>query len=406
MPELHGFFSISIVALFTIFLCVKQNSFATVLCLAFTIRIIILMMNYNGFPLPETSGDQENFENQAWIWSQGNFIDIIKNFTGPDPYFISWIVSILYFFTDRSILMAQSLSLFFGMGTIYICMLATKEIFNEKNAIKLGFILAFFPTLILYSCLFLRESFSWFFLGFSILYIVKWLKSGGVINFSLAIGGFLFLNLFHGALTIGGFVFMFYVFMNSLKTILIGLPLKILNCFALSSIILIFILLGLIVSETVQIDKLRILDLWTNPEFILEQIKNLNEISRTSFPEFLIPETFYQLIYLAPLKIIYFIISPLPWNINSYLDFLGFIDSLFYIILFVYLFTKIKIIWSDPTLKLIFIIMMSYLCVFGISIGNYGSAIRHRTKIFIILIILVIDKIPRLVWKKSKNYNN
>ena len=48
-----------------------------------------------------------------------------------------------------------------------------------------------------------------------------------------------------------------------------------------------------------------------------------------------------------------------------------------------------KVIWKDPALKLILIILLSYILIFAVGVGNFGTGIRHRSKFVLMLLILM-----------------
>ena len=76
--------------------------------------------------------------------------------------------------------------------------------------------------------------------------------------------------------------------------------------------------------------------------------------------------------------------------------------------LFILFIKNFKSIWSDQTLRIILIILASYLIFYGLATGNFGTGLRHRTKFIIISILMVAPWIPRLVFfdKKQRNINN
>ena len=53
-------------------------------------------------------------------------------------------------------------------------------------------------------------------------------------------------------------------------------------------------------------------DLSTKVDRILDQINNVNK-GTAKYPSWLVPETGYEIIYTAPLRMIYFVFSPFPW---------------------------------------------------------------------------------------------
>ena len=110
--------------------------------------------------------------------------------------------------------MAQSISLLFAMGSIFMAIIITEIIWDKSSAKKVGWILAFFPTIVLYSTLFTREPYSWFLL--TALYgIVRWSQDRGPGSLLIAcrIHGATFS---HGALILGGLIY-FLLFFSILK---------------------------------------------------------------------------------------------------------------------------------------------------------------------------------------------
>ena len=59
-----------------------------------------------------------------------------------------------------------------------------------------------------------------------------------------------------------------------------------------------------------------------------------------------------------------------------------------------------------PTLKIILILLLAYLVVYGIGVGNFGTGIRHRSKFAIIFIILAAPLLPKIILNiKNKLHN-
>ena len=151
MPELLGFTGIALVALLTLLLARCWPMAGKLLVVALAVRVAAILFGYFVAPLPDSGADARSFERLAWVWSQGGFFEALGHFTGPHSYFISWILAVLYSLTDRSLLMAQSVSLLFGMGTVFMGWLLARKLWGDRVAAKAGWVLALFPTLILYS---------------------------------------------------------------------------------------------------------------------------------------------------------------------------------------------------------------------------------------------------------------
>jgi len=66
------------------------------------------------------------------------------------------------------------------------------------------------------------------------------------------------------------------------------------------------------------------------------------------------------------------------------------------------IFCNRKAIWKDPALRIILIILLAYIIVYGVGVGNFGSGIRHRSKFAIELILLAAPLIPRFIFLNKK----
>ena len=79
---------------------------------------------------------------------------------------------------------------------------------------------------------------------------------------------------------------------------------------------------------------------------------------------------------------------------------MGLFDGLFFIILTLIL-LKILNLYGVKFTQNYLNNLASYLIIYGISTGNFGTGIRHRTKFIIIFIILVSPWIPNISFNKN-----
>ena len=86
--------------------------------------------------------------------------------------------------------MIQSLGLLFGIGSIFFGWMLAKKIWDNSKANKVGWFLALFPSLVLYSVLTMREVYISFFFLVAIYGIVSWYRTPSIYWIVLAIFGF------------------------------------------------------------------------------------------------------------------------------------------------------------------------------------------------------------------------
>ena len=95
--------------------------------------------------------------------SNNGFFYVLDQFKGPDPRFISWLYAIFYSLLGRSMMMAKSVGLLFGIGCVFLSWLLAKKVWNNKIANKVAWTVLF-PSLVLYSVITMREVYIVFFL--------------------------------------------------------------------------------------------------------------------------------------------------------------------------------------------------------------------------------------------------
>lgn len=405
MTDSLGFISLAIVIFVTYLISLRWPSVSKILFVALFVRIVVLLIGHNLFPLPDSDADAFRFENRAWGYAQDGFENILIHYKGPHTYFLSWIISIPYSLFGRNVLMAQSITLFFGMGSVFFGWLITKKLWDDNSAKKAGWFLALFPSLVLYSVLILREAYCSFFLLLAIFGMVNFFKKESYKSFFLIMFGFIAATFFHGAFIFG--LIIFIIIFSFQKTVsmlndLKNLKIKIKNLIIISFLILSSVIL---INNFSDIPKVgRLVGATNVQEYILEKTQ-LHHKGEAKYPEWLTPKTVTEIFYKSPVRVIYFLFSPFLWDLNKLAHIIGMFDGLLYLYLTYKIFCNRKIIWADPVLRAIFLILFSYIIVFGVSTGNFGTAIRHRSKLIILFVLLIASKLPNIIFSKKKLKN-
>ena len=400
MSDLIGIWSISLVFLITLLLALQLPRIAKILFVALVVRVFFLIINNYITPLPDSTADAETFEIIASRLSKDGFFNLLTYFKGPDAQFISWLIAIPYSILGRSIVMAQSISLLFGIGCVFLGWKLANLLWDEDTADKAAWVIALFPSLVLYSVLVMREVYVCFFLIVSLYGITCWIKTDKFIYIILAILGFVGATFFHGAMFIGAIIFIAYIGISSIKKLYnslvnLRISLKILTYFSFFLICTTFYLNNKI--NVPYIDNFRNL---TNWDTTLRK-SNLAIRGEASYPEWSRANHPIELLYKGPARSIYFFFSPFPWDIRKISHIIGLFDAIIYMFLVYLILKNIKVIWNDPSLRIILILLLCYIFVFGVGVGNFGTGIRHRSKFAIMFILLAVPLIKKLVFFKK-----
>ena len=407
MSDLLGFAAIALVSLLTLFVGLLRSNISKILFVALIVRVLAMLIGHYLVALPDSTADAASFEREAWSLAQGGFFYVIDNYTGPDAKFISWLIAIPYSLFGRSMLMAQSMSLFFGMGCVYLGWKLAKIIWDKQIANKVGWVIALFPSLILYSVLVMRETYIVFFLMLALYGVVTWIKNNNYRSFVLVILGFFGATFFHGALMIGALTFLVIVGTISFIKLYKSLKNNRINIKILMFFLTFIIFSSLYISGKISVTYLGAFKKTTDISYLLKRSDGATR-GGASFPDWTKPKSFTELIYKGPIRSLYFVFSPFPWDVKKPAHLIGVFDSLLYIYLTFLIFQNRKIIWKDPALRAILIILLSYIVVFGVGVGNFGTGIRHRSKFVIMFILLAAPLINRLIFikKTKKNISN
>lgn len=402
MADLLGFITIFLTCLFTMLVSYRWPSISKILFTALILRIFFLLLGHFLISLPDSTADAASFETIAWDLGKNGFADVMQNFKGPDPFFISWFIAIPYSIFGRSILMAKSISLIFGIGSILLAWLLTRKIWNENVANKAGWVMALFPSLILYSVLTMREVYICFFLLMALHGVVDWVKKNTLKPIFLAITGFLGATFFHGAMSVGAIAFIFIVGISSFKNFLKSIINTRINLKTVIYIFLFVISLNFLITNKISVPYLGGFDKITDVNRILEKTKFATS-GDASWPKWTVASSPMELFYKAPIRSIYFVFSPFPWDVKKFEHFIGMFDAFLYLYLSYLIYLNRSVIWKDPALKTLFIILISYIFVFGIGVGNFGTSIRHRSKFVFMFILLAAPLLSKFIFYKKKS---
>lgn len=400
MIDLIGLISILIISLIYIIVGLRNPAIFNIIFVGLLLRILTIFFGYL-IPLPDSGADSRAFEIVAWSMAQDGFVNIFKHYPGMDSRFYSFILAIPYSLFGRSILMAKSISLFFGMGSIFLGWLLAKKIYKKESIAKnVGWIIALFPTLILYSALTMREVFVTFFLLVAFFGVIDWVRTENLISIILALFGFIGTGFFHGSMLIGAIIFLIIVgFLSFKKFLNLFSKLKI-NKNNLIIIILAIVILTFYFTNKINIPKIGTFETAININTLIDKVFHKSD---SSYPDYLKMNSAVEFIYKSPIRALYFVFSPFPWDISKVGHFMGLLDSSLYLFLFYLIICNRKIILNDTALTVTFLILAGYFFVFGIGVDSFGSSIRHRTKFTILLIVLAAPLIPKIIlWKNNK----
>ncbi len=121
-----------------------------------------------------------------------------------------------------------------------------------------------------------------------------------------------------------------------------------------------------------------------------------------SYPSWLIMNNENELLIKIIFRIIYFLYSPFIWDIKSSFHLFGLLDGILYLILSIYLIKNWRLIWENPIARFFILLIFFYLIIYALGVGNFGTGIRHRSKLVVLLIVLAAPRINKFIFSAKK----
>lgn len=348
----------------------------------FIARVVLMFWDLfarNIFILPNSGADSEMFYNSALTIS--NDLSFLGNTRGG---IFSDIMGILFKFIGDQRIVGQYINVLFGLSTlILIYKILTLLAINYKTKYFVLMIASFFPNSIIMSAIFLREIIPTFLVTLSLLEFIKWFISGKSSNAALSIFFLGFASMFHSGVIgiIVGYFFGFLFFdrnHNKLR-------------FSVKTVGAFIIMILVIVLSFNYLDDL-ILRKFRSVEDLTDIYSTANKrLGGSAYLTGLTINNPIQLVVFGPIKSFFFLTAPLPMNWRGFMDvFSFFTDSLLYLIVLTRMILNKPRAYNNTNkilIIIIFIIISSSSLIFGIGVGNAGTAIRHRHKLICLFLV-------------------
>ena len=379
----------------------EEKDFFLIIFISYLIRVIFLFIDIYGrdyFIFPNSGIDSEVFHFKAIEFAHFN------SDTAGYPLIVGYIYKI--FGTER--LIAQYINIIFSITVMfYLIKILNLLQINHKVKKLILIIVAFIPNYIIMSSILLRESLLILFLTISLYLFLKWWKSYSIYSLMWSFFFVLLASYLHSGAIANGLVYLIILIFYS--------PEK--QKFKMNFQNLMF---GILMISILIIVNYYYKDLF----FGYFQGKDSIESINTNVNNYSEGESVYivgdgqinsikDLIIYTPIRMIYFLTSPLPFQWRGLNDVIAFLcSSMFYLMTIIYSIRAYKI-GNSKNIIIVFLMLATISAIiYGWGVSNAGSALRHRDKFIInyaVMLAISLDSIYLYRYKlKSciENINN
>ena len=368
-------------------LLIRDQRQSAILVAAFVFRIAVSGVHVAGFALPDSQFDARTFERLAWLWARdGRFLD---DFT-MGSYLYSWLSSGIYLVFGRVPFLLHVINSYFGTLAIYFVMRSARLLLPDTRLDRtVGWTLAFYPSVVLYSVLTMREAPLALALSISIYLLLYWVTTRRIAFGLGALSFMIIAQLLHTGM-IGATLAVLLIYSRiSVQSVTIRDNLRPLALFVVMATAI--GVLQFSVRTGVGLEKIWGLIRDFDVDFIAVW-QSSTARGRGAYLSGVEIDTWLDLIWNLPLRVLFFLGSPFIWMVSAFRDILGLLDAL----VFLYIATRIildikqrRVLTIDVYLS-VAIVVAAIIALFALGTSNYGTAFRHRAKVFPWLLLIYL----------------
>jgi len=353
--------------------------------LGFLFRLFLLYFDIFGrriFVLPQSGGDAVSFYYGAISYAR---------YGGWTRGLFPKIMGLLFRVIGINRLYAQYLLMLLSIVSLVYLAYAMNELLISDRVKKRVFqIVCLLPHFAIVSSIFMRESIITMFLSISIYHFACWIRRKNILHFVFAAALLLPASAFHsGSIAVlVGYIVVLMLYDNhrekvhaNIRGILLAVILLLGSAFLLSR------------NEEVFLGKFEDVE-------SLEDVANMRDQGDSAYAQYVgNSNNIFSLILFTPLRMFYFLFSPLPWQWRGIKDIIMFFFSSLYYLTVCWSVFRVYRRKRVPNRGVVFALMlvaMATVFVFGWGVSNTGTAARHRDKLATMFALLWATSIDGL----------
>lgn len=374
--EFYSHIFIFVHVLFTVFyILFTEGKYKSIILLGLVLRLVILFADtYHWFMVLHSGADSESFhriatQNQLYEEQQ-----IRTNYTT--------FLTLLYSITHSSRIIAQYFNFVMGISILFLLrrIMEILEI-DGKIALISMILLACMPNFVIFSGILMREAWVEFFVILSVYFFILWFKNGNSLNIPLCMLSVLMSAYMHSGtlVIIMGYILAFTSYNPHTCHVQ----------FSRNSII--FIVIAVVMFAVLGGNSEMFTGKFNNIDSSEDLLSGINNTrGGSAYLTWIKADNIWMGLLFSPLKMFYFLFSPLPTGWRGFGDIFAFmIDSSFYIFLCWSIVRNYRLRNTFVNIKKFLLIGLGF-SVFAFALGTFtaGTAMRHRAKLLPMLTVL------------------
>lgn len=361
------------------YLMKKSKTLYTIISVSYVFRLLFLFFDVyfrDFYTLPGSGADTNVFHIQA--------VEYAKTGQEGITNYVSFLGTI-YRFTGSQRILGQYVNVVLSMLTLYLLIYTLRKLLISEQIIHIAvFILAFLPNYMIESAILLRESLLIFLLAFSLYLFVTWWTENRFWCFLLSIAFSLLAAYYHSGAIANSVVYvMAYILCGNRGRNFV---------FNVKSVALSLVFFAVFMVLFNQYGG-QFFDYFASVESA-DDIVARNELAQSGgaayTAELVSNDSFWGMLINTPLKMFYFLFSPLPWDWRNLNDVIAFVfSSLFFLFCLILGVRALRVRdYNRNFLWILLLLAIASAVIFGWGTSNAGTALRHRDKFLVNYIVM------------------
>lgn len=369
---------VSIISIVNVFCLTDKTSEILCLCSAYFIRIFLVLLDVYGrdyIVLLHSGSDSEGF------WTTA--VNLYNGIRQPEYTKYPYIIKSFLCIVGENRVLVQYVNVLFWLFTVAVVYKIFKLLEIEGKARLYGILmLCFMPNYLILTSILMRESIITFLNTLAFYLFLCWYKGDNIKKIIMSMVVILMSTLLHsGAIAMGVFFALVFAFYDrkrkkiriTIKTIVI-----------LISGMLCLILLVATPLRSVFMSYLPSINSIMDLQYLWHDDGGTDYLRGATTNNIIVFGAF------TVLRVIYFYISPVPWEARGVGDIIAFaIDGMVYLLIILYSLISMKKSRDKRSIiRIIYGIVIFIGLSFAWTVSNAGTAMRHRTKLIGVFVIL------------------
>lgn len=376
----------------------RQKTLLPWLVAGVSIRVAMLFMEMVGlWTPPQSTADASRFIREASELSTQSWVGLLAALDYRSAISYAVTGAALFKVIGYHDYAMQATNVVAGTMNICFATLLVRRYVGPTAATGAAVLLCLYPFAAFNSVVALREEFGILFFLLGLACLMRWSERGNIVPFLIGNAFFVFASFVHPGFIAAAIAATGFFMISAVRNLKGGGDRR--NAM-ISALVGLVMFSGAVAGLAGGIELGKGMELTLDPDEISETIGSRfqrDSMGGSAYPSVIAQGDPFSQPWLIPARIVYFLYSPFLWDVRSPVHLSGLLVGVLYIWLSVRAWRAWRSGMISGRMRVLGWIFICMTFVFALGVTNSGTAIRHKTKFFPLLVILAAPTFRRRI---------